>query len=174
MLALALLLLATPASALDLAVSFDGPETTGPSLTVDAELGEPRLLAVEDGLGDRWAVEITVDSQDARGISLSGTARLLDVTDSSAVRAFRVTAPFGQPVAVPIADPAGRVRLLSVVAAAPGADPEVVCEILPAPTVDDLAAALQELVDEGREPRSGVGRFLLDDELVDATWLCGW
>lgn len=168
------LLLAAQAHALDLALAFDGPERQGPSATLSDVGPTARMVALEDGLGDRWVLELAVET-DAVGMAVvSGTARLLDVADPKTTRRFEVTAPVGQPVRVPVADPSGEVRLLSLVASAPSLRGVVDCELLVQPTVQDLADAMQELVDEGREPRTGVGEFTVDQGVMTATWVCGW
>ncbi|NOY27584.1 MAG: hypothetical protein GXP62_17100, partial [Oligoflexia bacterium] len=87
-----------PAHALDLALSFAGPKAASSSTTVQGVGAQQRLVAIEDGQGDRWVIELSAIADDATTVTVSGTARILEVNDPATVRHFQVTAQIGQPV----------------------------------------------------------------------------
>lgn len=174
MLALLALLLAPPAAALDLTLVFEGEGTQAATLhEVSAEA--PPLAALTDAQGDDWLVAVDELEQDFAGAwIIAGGARLADVPDTALERRFKLRLLPGEPASVEVLDPDGQPRRLVVTAVEPTPAKVVDCELLVAPTVDELATALQGFVDEARPPVTGVGQFTIDGELVQAQYVCGW
>jgi len=174
LLLLPLLSLAAPARAADLVLAFDGSRSTAGRATLTGVGADPRLATVQDTQGDAWVISVSVTREASGQAHVSGTARLVDVPDPKQLRRFEVDLPWGQTVPVRVADPAGKVHALTVVATSVAPQASVGCELLVAPTVDEMAEAMQRFVDDGLTPHTGVGSFTLGDQVTEATWICGW
>lgn len=174
MTALLPLLLSGPALALDLTLAFEGEQTTSATLhQVNAE--QPPLAALVDPLGDEWVVMVDDVEEELDGAwRIKGLARLLEVEDPSLEQPFLARLRPGEPGTVELLDPAGEPRTLRLLVEEPAQDRVVDCTLLVAPTVIELADSLQQFLDEERQPVTGVGQFTIDEELVQAQYVCGW
>ena len=172
MLALALTLALAPAEAAELTLRFDAPDAAPALLALGTE--KPGLAAVTDTEGDAWLVDVDLLEEDPQGLRLRGEIRLTDVPDTVIRQAFDLRLAWGTPGVIALKDPDGQPRLLTISAMPDKARPVVDCELLVAPTVHELADALQSFVDAGLEPRTGQGEFTVDQGVMPATWVCGW
>ncbi|RME28408.1 MAG: hypothetical protein D6798_02455 [Deltaproteobacteria bacterium] len=174
MIVLLSLLAAAPAHALDLHLQFAGEQTRAATVR-DIVKDSRTVLALADERGDPWVVDLTLVGQQDDKVTIEGTAHLVDVDDESQDQHFHLVLAMAQEGTVTLADPEGQARTLAV-RATPGSDaPEVECDLLIDPTVQQLAETLQSFVDAGMEPRTGSGRFEVgEDQPRAATWVCGW
>ncbi len=174
MIALLALLATSPAHALDLTLKFAGEQTRAATVR-DVVKDSPAVLALADERGDSWVVDLTLVDQDDDKVTVEGTARLVDVVDDSQDQRFHLVLDMTKEATVSVSDPEGQAWTLAV-RAMPGKDaPEVECDLLVTPTVQQLAETLQSFVDAGMEPRTGSGQFDVgEDQPRPATWVCGW
>lgn len=174
MIVLLSLLAASPAHALDLSLQFAGAQTRAATVR-DVVQDRRTVLALADERGDPWVVDLTLVEQQDDRVTIEGTARLVDVVDERQDQRFHLVLDMAQGGTVTLSDPEGQTRTLAV-RATPGSDsPQVECDLLIDPTVQQLAETLQSFVDAGMEPRTGSGRFEVgEDQPRAATWVCGW
>lgn len=174
MIALLPLLLALPAQALDLSLVFQGENTTATTLQ-DVSNDAPPMAALVDAVGDEWVVMVDHMEEEIDGAwRIKGVARLLEVDDPRLERPFFVRLRPGETGTVQLLDPDEQPRTLEVRVEEPAPERVVDCTLLEAPTVFELAEALQAFVDEERQPITGTGQFTVDGQLVEAQYVCGW